>query len=245
MTIAWLALGSVFSWFLSTVTGGGSPLILIPLVGTFLGAAAVPPVLTVGLLLGNGQRVGLYWPHICWQLTGWYAPGAIVGAFGGAFIFTQIEVSWLPFILALLLLASTLTYPRNPQKTFGVKPWYFLPGGLVYSFISGLAGSTGPLLNPLYLNYGLVKESLIATKALHMILIHCVKLATYLYFGAFDQSHLIYGLLIGGAALPGNFLGKRMLDYLSDRQFRQLLLGVILASGGLMLWEQKDLFPFW
>ena len=59
-------------WLLSTLAGGGSPLILIPAVSFLLGASAVPPVITTGMLLGNTQRIFLYWREIDWQLMGWY-----------------------------------------------------------------------------------------------------------------------------------------------------------------------------
>lgn len=53
----WLGLTSTVGWFFSTLAGGGSSLILIPVVGHLLGAAVVPPVITVGGIFGNIERV--------------------------------------------------------------------------------------------------------------------------------------------------------------------------------------------
>ena len=61
---------------------------------------------------------------------------------------------------------------------------------------SGLIGSTGPIMNPMYLGYGLEKEAMIATKALNKTTLHIVKLVSYLSIGALDQTYLNYGLLI-------------------------------------------------
>ena len=47
---------SFSAWFISMLVGGGSPLILIPVVTLLLGAPAVAPVLTIGSTLGNVQR---------------------------------------------------------------------------------------------------------------------------------------------------------------------------------------------
>ena len=60
-----LASASFTAWFISMLVGGGSPLILIPLTTLLLGAPSVAPVLTIGSVLGNVQRVILLWKHGC------------------------------------------------------------------------------------------------------------------------------------------------------------------------------------
>jgi uncharacterized membrane protein YfcA len=231
-------LGSLSSWFLSTLAGGGTPLILIPLIGLFLGPNAVPPVVTIGMLLGHPQRIFLYWQNIDWNLTKWYAPGAILGAILGAFIFTKIKLEWLTIVIAVLLIISTFSYGKTGQKNFQVKAWYFLPAGFIYAVLSGIVGSTGPLLNPLYLNYGLKKEEMIGTKSTHLVLIHLVKIITYFLCGALSFSYLKYGLILGIAALPGNYLGQIALKYISEKLFRRLVIGFVTFSGILIIGEE-------
>jgi hypothetical protein len=238
VVIFWLTLGSLSSWFLSTLAGGGTPLILIPLVGLFLGPTAVAPVVTLGMLLGHPQRIWLYWRNINWSLTKWYAPGAILGAILGAFIFTKIKLEWLTIVIAILLILSTLSYGKTDQKSFNVKGWYFLPAGFIYAFLSGIVGSTGPLLNPLYLNYELKKEEMIGTKSTHLVIVHIVKIITYSVCGILNLSYLKYGLILGIAALPGNYLGQIALKYISEKVFRRLVIGFVTFSGILILGEE-------
>lgn len=238
MSIFWLSLASSSSWFVSTIAGGGTPLVLIPLIAYFLGPAAVPPVLTIGMLIGHPQRLILYWRYINWKLMWWYLPGAISGSILGAFVFSKANVEWLPILLALFLIISTFSYGNgNNQGSFKVRPWYFLPSGLIFAFLSGLIGSTGPLLNPLYLNYGLVKEEMIATKSAHMVVVHLVKTIAYIIFGVLTLPYLSYGLLIGIAAFPGNWIGQIVLNKVSEQRFRQLVTGFVLLSGFLIIWN--------
>lgn len=237
----WLILASAVSWFVSTLAGGGTPLFLIPLIGATLGAEAVPPVLTLGMLLGHPQRVLIYWKYIDWTSMGWYLPGSIIGAILGAFVFTQIKLDWLTVLLAIFLILSTFAYSKQGNKpSFEVKAWYFLPAGFIFAFLSGLLGSTGPLLNPLYLNYGLVKEDLIATKSAHLVIVHIAKIVTYAYFGALTLPYLGYGLVLGLAALPGNWLGAIALKQMSEQRFQQLVTIFVVVSGVLMLWNERS-----
>ncbi len=246
MIVLWLALASCLAWFLSSLAGGGSPLILIPTLSLLLGPASVPPTITTGMIFGNGQRVWLYWRSIDWQVTAWYLPGALVGAVLGAFAFSQTQIEWLSLLLALFLLSSALAYLVGKSvQIFQMRAWYFLPLGAFYAFFSGLIGSTGPILHPFYLGYGLVKDDLLATKSLNVLVVHFAKLAAYAAFGVLSLNDLGYGVAIGLAALPGNWLGQRALQRVSEQRFRQLVISFVALSGLLMLWQQRRFLAFW
>lgn len=245
IVLVWLTLASFLSWFTSTLAAAGSPLLLIPLVNLLLGSSAVAPVITIGMLLGNSQRIFLFWSDINWKITLWYLPGAILGAILGAYLFTQMNIEWLQLVIGLFLILSVVGFGlKKPESNFRIATWYFLPAGFLYSFISGLIGSSGPLLNPLYLKYGLVKEEMIATKAANVVVIHLVKIVIYLAFGAMTPQYLGYGLAIGLAAAPGNLLGRYVLSTMSNQHFRQIALATMAITGILMLWQQRELLQF-
>jgi len=246
MSTLLLALASFIAWFISSLAGGGSPFIIIPMVNFLLEPQAIPPVVTTGMLLGNFQRALVLWRDIDWQLTWWYLPGAVLGAILGAFVFTQTELQWLQVLLGLFLVSSVFSFGLGKkEQSFKVKGWFFLPAGFIYAFLSGLIGSIGPVLNPFYLNYGLVKEKMIATKSAHVLVVHVAKMVTYAAFGALSLPYLGYGLIIGIAAVPGNWLGQMALKRISDEQFRQFVIVLVTISGLLILWEQRDFFAFW
>ena len=293
MPIVYLSLVSFFAWIVSTLAGGGSPFILIPFVNLLIGAAAVPPVITIGMFFGNAHRVLLFWREIDWKLTAWYAPGAIAGAILGAYTFTQIHLDWLQLVIAIFLITSAFLFelekspekeaaknnlkfaedsiglekleelielnqlgelstlsdleqseliPTTVQPKFQLKAWHIMPAGFLKAYVSGLVGTTGPVLNPFYLRYGLVKEQMIATKATHMTIIHFVKIITYGALAAISKEQLVAGLAIGLAAIPANLVGKYILKRMNQNQFRQLVLGFMAIGGLWMLWGQRDLF---
>ncbi|TYQ26885.1 sulfite exporter TauE/SafE family protein [Pseudanabaena sp. UWO311] len=296
MPIVYLSVVSFFAWIVSTLAGGGSPFILIPLVNLLMGAVAVPPVITIGMFFGNAHRVLLFWRDIDWVLTAWYAPGAILGAVLGAYTFTQIHLDWLQIVIAIFLIVSAVLFEleKSPEKTvaedkaksiklidnsqgleeleelieinqlgelselsdleqselipkevklkFQLKAWHIMPAGFLKAYVSGLVGTTGPVLNPFYLRYGLVKEKMLATKATHMTIIHLVKILTYGALAAMSKEQVIAGLAIGLAAIPANLIGKALLKLMSPHQFRQVVLAFMAVGGIWMLWGQRDLF---
>jgi uncharacterized protein len=238
--LAILGSASFVAWFVSMLTGGGCPLILIPLVTMLLGAQSVAPIITTGMLVGNVQRSLLFWQEVDWPATRWYLPGALFGAALGAYVFTRIQAGWLQLALGVVLLLMVLNYwVRLPIAPIAIRPWHFLPFGFLNAIGSGILGSTGPILNPVYLNYGLVKESMVATKALHQISLHVVKLTAYAALGVYRSEYFVYGLCIGLAGIPANWLGKLVLARMSQDQFRHAVVALLAVSGVVMIWQQR------
>lgn len=242
MDSAWLCIASSTSWLVSTITGCGSPVVLIPLVGYLLGVQAVAPVLTIGMLMGNSQRIALYWKDIDRRVVAWFLPGASLGACLGAWAISKVQTEWVGLLLGAVLIVSALgMFESDDPKPSKVQSWYFLPAGIGYSCLSGLVGSAGPLLNAMYLGYGLSKEKMIATKAANQVFMHTVKIAFYCAFGVMTREYWSYGLAIGLAAFPGNWLGRIVLARMNDASFRKLAFAFIFLAGTTLLWQQREL----
>lgn len=71
------------------------------------------------------------------------------------------------------------------------------------------------------------------------VVIHIVKTIAYSVFGILTLPYIGYGLLIGVAAFPGNWLGHLILEKISEQRFRQLMTFFIIFSGLLLLWQQR------
>jgi uncharacterized membrane protein YfcA len=242
MAILSLTLVSFAAWFISTLAGGGSPFILIPVINYLFGSQSVAPVLTIGMLLGSVQRSFLFWQDIDWKVTLWFSPSALFGAILGAYVFTKIQLQWLQLLLGLIVAMTVVNNWLGEKKfKFTVQIWQFLPIGFVFAFLSGLIGSTGPALNPFFLNYGLEKEQMIATKSANVVVINVVKIVSYAVFGALTPQYQKYGLIIGLAAIPANWLGQRILSKMNNEQFRKIVFSMMAINSVLMLWQQRNL----
>lgn len=250
LVIVLIASTSFVAWFFSMLAGGGSPLVLIPLLTLLLGTQAVAPVITTGLLVGNAQRSLFFWEEIDWRVTAWYLPGCVVGAVLGAYTLTKVQLDWLQLLIGLALLGMVLNYwlsrwLKFVDYTFQVKAWHFLPAAFFNAIGSALIGSTGPIMNPMYFSYGLEKEVMVATKSSNKVMLHIIKLLSYSVLGMLEPTHIGYGLVIGAAAMPANWLGKWVLERMTNDQFRQLVFAFVAVSGVLMLWDQRGWVLAW
>jgi uncharacterized membrane protein YfcA len=113
------------------------------------------------------------------------------------------------------------------------------------ALVSGIIGEAGPVLNPYYLNYGIEKEKMIATKSVNSIGMQTTKLASYFAFGALLKEFWIYGLVIGIAAASASWTGKKILARMHGQRFRQLVVALMVITGCLMLWQERGLILGW
>ena len=236
MTYVILFLVGIVAYLISTLAGGGGALILLPVVGFYLSPAVVAPVVNLGNMIGRPARLILFWQHIEWRLVAYYVPSAILGAIVGGLIFVKLQADWLQILLGLFLISTVFQYRfGKKQSSFPMKKWYFIPLGFGVTLISTIFGATGAILNPFYLNIGLVKERMIATKTANSFIAGLAQLSSYAFLGALEGEMWLYGLAIGAGATIGNIVGKRQLKKVSDTRFRQYVIALMVVSGLLMV----------
>jgi uncharacterized membrane protein YfcA len=237
MPALWLSILALLAFGISSLTGGGAGLMLIPVLGHMLPTAQVPAALSVGSTISSASRMAVFFRHIDWRIVRWFVPAAIPAVWLGAWLLSRVNPLYLEFVLGLFLLANLplLIRPNRgePSGRKGGNPVLILIGAAA-GFVSGLTGAVGLIFNRFYLGYGLGKEQIIATRAANEIILHIIKMVLYGLFGLLSPAAFGYGLLIGTAALLATWLVRRVLPYLSEPVFKRIGYGAMVASGAVM-----------
>lgn len=234
-----LFLLGVGAFIVSTVSGGGGALLLVPVLNWLLGVHQTAPVLNLGSFIGRPSRLLIFWRHIDWKVCLYYAPPALVGAWLGAQLFGSFNIEWLQIVVGLFLISTIFQYRFGKRdRSFQMKLWYFIPLGLLVSTLGTIIGAMGPILNPFYLNLGLDKEDLIATKTANSFLMGIAQIGSYSFFGLLHGEYWIYGIALGLGATLGNVVGKRFLRKMKSLTFRRLLILLMVISGILLIYRQ-------
>lgn len=240
-----LFIGAFIVFILSTISGGGASLLLMPLIALTIGVKAVAPVMTFGIAMNSTSKVFFFWKNIDWRLFKWLFPSTIVGSVFGALMFAHLSSEYLQIIIGIFLVATVFqlkTEKKNETGEKKIKTWHFVPIGFCISFLSGLIGGVGPLMNSAYLNYGMTKEGMIGTRAANAVVLHITKIVSYAYLGYVTGEVLFYGLLIGASATFATYVGKLLLSKISDLFFKKIVVMTMVLSGIMMLWKHKDVF---
>lgn len=221
-----------FSFFISTLTGGGGAMVLLPIISLWLGSNATAPILNLGTSIGRPARLVLFWKHINWSTSVFYIPTALIGVYSAGDLMIQLPKWIFQIIIGLFLISTIFQYKfGKKKKSFNMKRIYFLPLGLIIGFVGTLTGGLGPVLNPFYFNAGLEKEELIATKTANSFFVGVGQVITYIQIGVMDETFRNFGIALGIGIILGNIFGKRALKKVSTKTFNQLFLIMMVVSG--------------
>jgi uncharacterized membrane protein YfcA len=205
--------------FLSGIFGMAGGMILMGVLLAVLPLPAAMALHAVTQMASNAWRAVLWWKYIRWRPVAFFAVGncvalAVWSVFrwvpdkGVALLFLGLT----PFMFRLLP-RSVKPDPLNPVHGASM-------GGVCMSLML-VSGVSGPLLDTFFLGGGMERRQIVATKAVCQVVGHFSKL---LYFGAMvaDAAALdpvMLGLAIG-ASMLGTTLARRILEAMTDHQFR-------------------------
>ena len=216
---------------LSGIFGMAGGMILI---GVLLVLLPVPEAMMlhgVTQLASNGWRGLLWWRHVRWTAVGAYVLGCVVAL--GLWSFIRY-VPGTP--VALLLLGLTPFLVRLAPKDYRPNPESLLQGGLYGMACITLilmTGVAGPLIDQFFLGGKFDRREIVATKAMCQVVGHGAKLV---YFGSLiDQAASvdpIVAVLAIVSSMVGTTLAKRVLEAMSDQQYRRWANGIITAIAG-------------
>jgi uncharacterized membrane protein YfcA len=95
--------------------------------------------------------------------------------------------------------------------------------------------ATGPISTPFFLGYGLRRGAFVGTEAVCAAGVHLTKTLVYGRYALVTPETGVLGLGMGAVMFVGAFVGRRILDRLSDRSFVMALEVLVAGLGVLFL----------
>ncbi len=223
---------------LAGVAGFGAGVILLPVVAWTIGLRAAVPIMTVTMLVGNLSR--LWWSRgeldraVCLRFLG----GAVPGTALGAMLYAGTPSAALSLVIGSFLLGSVPLRRFLSSPIVQVRLRHFPVIGAGFGFLSSLVVTTGPVMTPFFLAYGLRRGAFIATEAVCSFGMHVTRGTVLARYALLTWDVIGIGCVLGATMFAGSWLGRRLLDRMSDRVFLRLI-EALLALMGL----QFLLFP--
>jgi uncharacterized protein len=218
---ATLAASILSTSFISGIFGMAGGMILLGILLAIMPLAAAMLLHGVTQMTSNGWRAWLWRGHIEWPTVALYALGAIIAAV--MFAIWQIVPSkpitliFLGLISIVGLLVPIWLTPDITRRTDA------LGCGVLCTTLQILAGVSGPIFDVFFVRSSFNRKQIVATKAAIQVLGHSLKVA---YFGqllatAGEEFALAAMFVAVSFALFGTQLSRRILDSISDAQFRR------------------------
>lgn len=215
------------------------------------GLALVLPVsaafVTHGLLqlVANGWRAILHRKHVAWRIVALYALGSLIA--GGVISLIALAPSKPALFLFMGLLPALLWLPQDWIRLDAAKPGQALLSGIMVTGVNLTAGVAGPLLDIFFVRTALTRHVIVATKAATQVFAHLAKVVVYggLMLRSQDGAGMP-PIWLFAAAIPlsmlGTVVGARILDRMTDINFKRYTRLIVTAVGVLYLAQAGQLF---
>jgi uncharacterized protein len=112
-----------------------------------------------------------------------------------------------------------------------VRLYHFPFVGAVFGFLSSLVGAVGPIMSPFFLSHGLRKGRYLATDALCTVGTYITRAIMFRRAELLTGPIVLIGLYIGVIMIGGAWLGRRLLDRMSETTFLRILEALLIIFG--------------
>lgn len=211
----------IASWLAATISGAagfGGALLLLPILTNVLGVKSAVPVLTIAQILGNASRVWFGRNEIKWRPVMCFILTAIPCSIIGGLLFVELLKQFILIGIGILLIVIVVLRRLNITR-FDFGETGFVLGGAFTGFLSGIAGSAGPLGAAFFLGLDLPAMSYIASEAVTALTMHITKTIVYQKYALIGGQELGYGMLLGVGMILGSWTGKKIIEKLSREKF--------------------------
>jgi uncharacterized membrane protein YfcA len=195
-------------------------------------------------LASNGARAAIHFRHIRWPVVAVFGAGAVLAM--ALMSLVDFAPSKMLVFLAMGLLPILAWIPQRWSPFDAARPSHAFVAGLSATALALAAGVSGPLTDLFLVRSAMPARQVIATKALLQVFGHLAKVLFYgaaLLEGAGDGAAppwLLVAVVL--AAFAGSAIGGRLLDHVSEDNFRRWRRWIFTAIGAAFLVQALQLY---
>lgn len=216
---------------LGTVGGFGSSLFFIPIASYFLDFHSVLGVTALFHVSSNITKIGFFRKGFDKNLIISLGIPAVLFVILGAYLSRFIATKWLEIGLSIFLIGLSTFFLIF--KNIVIKPTTFnsISGGIISGFIAGLIGTGGAIRGMTLAAFNLRMEVFIATSAIIDLGIDSSRTVVYGLNGYIHKDDLYLIPILFVVSIIGTYIGKKILERVSEEQFKKIVLVLILVTG--------------
>lgn len=231
-TLILIAAAALVTATIHGAVGVAGGMLMTGALALLVGVQASVPIMSIALIFSHGSRSLLYLPHIHLRAFGAVMLGAIPFIVLTSLIYTMLPADLLAAALAVIIFTSIPM--RHWARSRNIKAGYpsLIGIGTVYGFFAGAAIGSATVLSPFLLGFGLFKELFVATMATISLSTNILRIGVFSGADFVTSEYAVLGVLVGLIMIPGNWLGKALLQFLTIRRHGQLV-DLLAAIGAL------------
>lgn len=241
-------MGQYFIFFLlallaeivGTISGFGSSILFVPLASLVVDFKVVLGITAVFHVFSNLSKIYLFQKGIDKQIALKLGIPAVLFVTLGAWLTNYIPQKEIELGMNFIIFSIALYMMSGHHKRIKESNTNLYLGGTLSGFFAGLIGTGGAIRGITLAAFNLEKDAFIATSAIIDMGVDVSRAGVYIASGYFQREHVILIPFLIIISIAGSYAGKRILNYIPEKTFQYIVLGVILLTsliqGGKYFW---------
>jgi uncharacterized membrane protein YfcA len=224
--------GSFIAALVNAAFSAGGALIILAVTSFVLPVSAIVPIHSTLLIGSTSSRTLFFWRDIDWKIAGPFLVGSVFAVAIGSRIYVELPDSIIATAIGIVMLFA-IWLPQVRWRPRLKHPWAIV--GFIHSLLSTLF-AYGALLHAVILHTGLKKRQIVATMAASLTGMGIFKISGYALNG-FDYGPYLQIIVFAiAAAFLGTWIGKMIVDRISEALFRTVFRVLVTVTALRLLY---------
>jgi len=224
--------GSFLAALCNAAFSAGGAMIILAVTSTVLPVAAIVPIHSTLLIGSTSTRLLFFWHEIDWKIAAPFLVGSIAAVAIGSRIYVELPETIIATAISIVMLIA-IWLPEISWRPRLRHPWVIV--GFLHSLLSTLF-AYGAILHAIILHTGLKRRQIVGTMAACLTGMSLLKIAGYTLNG-FDYAPYLQIIVFSiAAAFLGTWLGKMVVDRISESLFRTVFRALVTVTAIRLLY---------
>lgn len=233
--LAYFILLALLAEVLGTIGGFGSSLFFVPIAGFFFDFHSVLGITALFHLSSNISKIALFRKGFNRKLIITIGIPAVLFVILGSYLSKYVNSKLLEISLSVFLLCISLVFMIFKNLKLQPTVVNSVGGGALSGITAGLLGTGGAIRGLTLAAFNLEKDVFIATSAIIDLGIDFSRSIVYFSNGYMHQQDLYLVPVLLVVSIIGTLAGKKILTYISQAQFKYVVLALIFITGVITL----------
>jgi len=215
---------------IGTISGFGSSILFVPIASIFFEFHIVLGITAIFHVFSNLSKIYLFKNKVDKNIIIKLGVPAVVFVIIGALLSKFVPQKELElFMNFFLVIIAILLIKHSSIKIDQTDKNLFL-GGSISGFLAGLIGSGGSIRGLTLSAFQLEKDIFITTSAIIDLGVDTSRAIVYYFNGYIHSDYLFMLPILFIVSILGSWIGKKILQYISENLFKYIVLSVILLT---------------
>lgn len=216
---------------IGTVGGFGSSVFFVPMASYFFDFHYVLGIVSLLHVFSNLSKIYLFRTGFDKKLFIQIGVPSVILVIVGSYFSQYINAQWASILIGIFLVLFSAFLLLRPHFSFRPTTSNAVIGGGVSGLIAGLLGTGGAVRGLTLASFSVAKDTFLATSALIDFAVDASRFGVYALQGYMTRTMLLQAPILLVVSFVGSWIGKWLLQKISQEQFKKISLWLILAVG--------------